>query len=559
MPDVNIQLVEGGNKAKLTLVYKGDGERLEKTAFIKQLESTEIGKFYLLMDEFMVVLSGYNQFVDSLHAQEDGVGTQFSGVVAEKKNAHLRIIIAEDEMSADAQIFAAYGGTHVSANQIVKAAQDQGVTFGFDKNKLVGLAAKASRGAPGEEFQETIALGKEPINGTNARFDQLVECFKDRVLKPQVSDEKSDKVDMRNLGGLVSVKPGDPVMRKIPYTKGQRGQSVTGNVIDTIDGVDAELVAGGGTEIDPKDPNVLLATIVGLPRRLDNGMAVEDVFEIPKVDVSTGNVEYEGSVIVNGDVGEGMTISARGDINITGFVDSATIIADGDVVIGKSAIGRQIEGVDATDYSTHIEAKGNVFIRHAQYIQVVSSKLVTIEKQLLHSRIVAESALIGTEENPNGKIIGGSMSLIKSLRAGTLGAPAGSHSKVEFNQIFDKVIAKREQLRDKVEEQKNIMEDIKTAVEHIKELPNSEEKKALLTESVHSFEKHKKIHGLLVAKNKALEQKQRSLFNECSIEIKDRIYPGIDLVFGNEKTRTKREHGPSKVKVLEGKLRIDPL
>ncbi|NQZ06406.1 MAG: DUF342 domain-containing protein [Algicola sp.] len=559
MPDVNIQLVEGGKKAKLTLSYRGDGVALEKNSFIKQLEASEIGKFFLLMDEFLIVLNGYNQFVDALHAHEDGIGTEFSGVVAEKKNAHLRIVIADDEMSADAQIFSAYGGNHVSANQIVKAAQEQSVTFGFDKKAIVALAGKASKSDPGSDIQETIAFGKEPIQGVNAKFEQTVPCFKDRVLKPQKKNEKTDSVNMRDLGVLVSVKPDDVVMKKIPMTKGQRGNTVTGEVMETVDGVDAELNPGDGTQISPKDPNLLVATITGLPRKIERGMAVEDVFEVPKVDVSTGNIDYDGSVIVNGDVGEGMTITANGDINITGYVDSAMVIAGGDIVIGKAAIGRQMDGDDDVDCSTVVKAKGNIFIRHAQYIEIHCDNLVTIEKQLLHSQITAKSVLVGTEENPNGKIIGGKLNLTESLKVGALGAPAGSHSEVSFNQLFDKVVAKRDQLRIKTEEQKNIMEDIKTAVDHIKELPNSEEKKSLLTESIVSFEKHKKIHKHLQAKSKALENKQKDLFAATKVEVKDRIYSGIDFKIGNEKTRTKREHGPSKVFLLDGKLRIDPL
>jgi uncharacterized protein (DUF342 family) len=559
LPDVNIQLVEGGNKANLTLTYRGDGVSLEKNSFIKQIEASEIGKYFLLVDEFLVLLADYNQFVDTLHAPEDGVGTDFSAVVAEKKNAYLRIIIADDEMSADAQIFSAYGGSHVSANQIVKAAQEQNVTFGFDKKAIVALAGKASKGNPGADIQETIAFGKEHIQGVNAKFEQTVPCFKDRVLKPQSKNEKTDSVNMRDLGVLVSVKPDDVVMKKIPITRGQKGNTVTGEVVETVDGVDAELNPGEGTQISPKDPNLLLATITGLPRKIERGMAVEDVFEVSKVDVSTGNINYDGSVIVNGDVGEGMSITAHGDINITGYVDSATVNAGGDVVIGKAAIGHQMDGDDDVDCSTLVKAKGNVFIRHAQYIEVQCDNVVTIEKQLLHSNITAKSVLVGTEENPNGKIIGGKLNLTESLKVGSLGAPAGSHSEVSFNQLFDKVVAKRDQLRAKTEEQKDIMEDIKTAVEHIKELPNSEEKKALLTESIVSFEKHKKILKHLQAKSKALENKQKELFASTKVEVKDRIYSGIDFKIGSEKTRTKREYGPSKVYLLDGKLRIDPL
>lgn len=560
MPDVDIQLVDDGHKAQLTLSYRGDGETLEKTSFTKQLEDTPVGQFFLLADEFNRVLNEYNDFVNSLHMPEDGIGTSFTGVVGEKKNAYLRITIAEDEMSAEAHLFCAYGGSHVSANQIIKAAQEHGVTFGFDKQAVVALAAKGSKGKPGADFQQVIALGKEPVHGVNAKFDQTVPCFKDRVLKPQTKDEKSDAVDMRNLGRITSVKIGDLVMEKIPMVKGKRGCTVKGDVLEPEGAQDLELQAGNGTELDPKNPLRLIATIAGLPRRLETGMAVEDVFEVPKVDVSTGNIEYEGSVIVNGDVGEGMLIQANGDVNVTGYVDSATIIAKGDVVIGKAAIGRQVDAAGSDiSCSTVVKAQGNVFIRHAQYIEVHCANLLTVEKQLLHSRIVAKNVLVGTEENPNGKIIGGDFSLVESLRAGILGAPSGSRSDVRLNQLYDKIVSKRDQLKEKMDEQKVIMEEIKTAVEHIKELPNSEDKKAMLTESVANFEKHKKILKHLMVKSKALENKQKDLFDNSRIEIRERIFAGVDLAIGGEKTRTKREHGPSKVCLFEGKLRIDPL
>jgi uncharacterized protein (DUF342 family) len=561
LPDVNIQLIEEATKANLTLSYNGDGEKLEKYTFTKELETSSIGQFFILTDELVSLLAAYNDFVDSLHAFGDGIGTEFSAVIGEKKNAYLRIIIAEDEMSVEAQLFCAYGGSHVSANQIIKAAQELNVTFGFDKQAVVALAAKASKGKPGSDIQQVIAKGKEPIQGVNAEFEQLIMCFKDRVLQPQSKNEKTDSVNMRDLGALVSAKKGQPVLRKIPVVKGVRGCTVMGEVMETSDGTDAPLTAGAGTEVDSKNPLQLLATISGLPRRIENGMAVEDVFEVPKVDVSTGNIIYKGSVVVNGDVGEGMIIQAHGDVNITGYVDSATVEAKGDIVIGKAAIGRQIDAgvIGGSNFSTIIKASGNIFIRHAQYIEINCVGVVTVEKQLLHSQVTAKSLLVGSEENPNGKIIGGEVTLSDTLKVGSLGAPAGSHSRISLNLLYDKVVAKRNELRGAIDEQKNILGDIKAAVEHIKELPNSEERKALLSEAVGNFEKHKKIYRHLSGKAKALENKQKELFVESRIEAKERIYSGIDVAIGSEKARIKREHGPSKVSLQDGKLRIDPL
>ena len=54
---------------------------------------------------------------------------------------------------------------------------------------------------------------------------------------------------------------------------------------------------------------------------------VSNVLELVNVDNSTGDIDYEGDVVVNGNVLAGFTVKATGDITVSGIVEGATVIA----------------------------------------------------------------------------------------------------------------------------------------------------------------------------------------------------------------------------------------
>lgn len=54
---------------------------------------------------------------------------------------------------------------------------------------------------------------------------------------------------------------------------------------------------------------------------------VSNVLELVNVDNSTGDIDYEGDVVVKGNVLAGFTVKATGDITVSGIVEGATVIA----------------------------------------------------------------------------------------------------------------------------------------------------------------------------------------------------------------------------------------
>jgi uncharacterized protein (DUF342 family) len=73
----------------------------------------------------------------------------------------------------------------------------------------------------------------------------------------------------------------------------------------------------------------------GFVYRLGNLICVSSIYIAEGgVNFKTGNIDYDGDVLVRGDVLPGFTVSADGNINIEGAVEAATITSrNGSIVV----------------------------------------------------------------------------------------------------------------------------------------------------------------------------------------------------------------------------------
>src|SRR5690606_36649932 len=145
------------------------------------------------------------------------------------------------------------------------------------------------------------------------------------------------RVDMRHLGDVICVKAGTPLLRRTPPSQGRTGFTVRGESLQPTPGEWLTLKPGSGSLISPDDENLLLAEIAGMPKFNNGDMWVDETFVCKGVNVGPGNSNYDGAVIVNGDVTEKMIITDSGDVTINGFVESAIIQAGGDIIITQGA------------------------------------------------------------------------------------------------------------------------------------------------------------------------------------------------------------------------------
>lgn len=91
---------------------------------------------------------------------------------------------------------------------------------------------------------------------------------------------------------------------------------------------------------------MLIVDVKGVFVVLFCGMCVDDVLCFYYVDVSIGYVEFDGSVIISGDVKDGMFVKVMGDIIVLGFVELVIIESKSEVIIMLGVIGCKCDNVD---------------------------------------------------------------------------------------------------------------------------------------------------------------------------------------------------------------------
>ncbi len=523
------------------------------------ISSSEYSHLYVQTSNVKNAIAELNNALKPLQANQSAKEIRYQ--VLERRDATISISIDKDEMSAFAEISTALGGKHLSAKAILNAAQKAGVARGFSKEELIKLAQKAAKEPSGSVVKGEIALGKNPINGKDAQIKPLVESAQSRILKPKKLD--NGRVDMRDLGEIICVKVGDPLAKKVPLTEGKKGFKVTGIPLDPTPGEDIQLMSGDGTIISPKNDNVLESTLVGLPRIIDNGMEVDEIYKIGNVDVNSGHINFEGSVIIDGDVCEGMRVSAKGDITIGGFVESATLDAGGDITIQGGIIGRkqEVEGSKISDIkmSTTINAKGSVYAKYCQYTEINCNNL-RIENQLMHSIIrVRDKLWVGLEEKANGKLIAGYISAGSSVHAGIVGATAGSSTFIIFETKIKIIQEQLSDVEQRLQVESDKMDELKNLSNKLKKLPKEKAKPEMLTKVISSYKHHANKMGKVLLEKEAVEQQLQDYMSGVYVEATEKLYHSVNLTVGDYHDRSKREYGPSRMRYNERKIHIEAL
>ena len=88
---------------------------------------------------------------------------------------------------------------------------------------------------------------------------------------------------------------------------------------------------------------------------------VSDVYDVPDdVDNSTGDIEFNGSVVVHGNVRTGFCIKCGGNIEVYGVVEGADLDAGGDIILHRGVQGMSRCQIHAVDVALSF-ADGAVF------------------------------------------------------------------------------------------------------------------------------------------------------------------------------------------------------
>lgn len=193
-----------------------------------------------------------------------------------------------------------------------------------------------------------VAEGKRLIDGLNSKIKYL---FKNTSYRnPDFDAEK--KVDLMNHTIIPSVNVGDVLAVKItPVIPGRDGITVTGTVLKAKEGKDIPLKVGKGTALLDNDTKVV-AVSSGRPEYKKGVISVIPTLVISHdVDVSTGNVHFDGDILIKGNISENLKVSTGGDITVFGNIYHANVYAKGNIRVHGNIINSKVSaGLNVLNY-----------------------------------------------------------------------------------------------------------------------------------------------------------------------------------------------------------------
>jgi len=446
-------------------------------------------------------------------------------LVAERRDARVAVSVAGDAMQALLCVEPPMGGAAATRQAVLDALADAGVVAGVDQEAV----AHALGAGLGQE--QVVARGAPPQDGHDTVFAALTPVAPDRT--PRVDEH--GLVDYRAHGGIVMVEPGALLMRRSPATPGVPGYTVRGDELPAQPGCDVPFAASlAGAEKSGDDPDVLCASIAGQPVQVTAGVVVERVLRVAQVDMATGHIDFDGSVQVDGDVGQQMKVSATGDIMVGGTVDGGIVQAGGDVHVAGGVIGH-----------ARVQAHGGLQARFAEASQLHAGAVLTVLDTAMDCRLQSLGQIvIGAGSPQRGRLTGGHAQAMMKIRAPLLGTEMGGATRVELG-VNPALQARKDELAQRIEKEQKALDGLQRLVAH---LSAHGDPKAVLGQARASLEH---VRGVLAQLHAQHQDTERELARgrDAVLEVGVAVQGVVDLALGQRRARLRPEPGTCSVRL----------
>lgn len=321
------------------------------------------------------------------------------------------VYISGDKMTATLDLVKPRDGSNYTVSQLVLLLNSNGVKQGINQQTLQQMIDNQLY-----YTATTVAQGKVPKDGQDGRYQFNFQVGKSST--PKVLPNGT--VDYLNMDLFESVTVGQVVAEYIPATNGEYGYTVVGDLIAPKKGANLAPLRGSGFTVS-EDKKQYISILNGkVELKSDGKLEISNIYNIAgNLDISIGNVRFDGDVYVSGNVSAGLSIMAKGNVVIDGTVESINIRSGGDVILRKGMMGGG---------NGQIEAEGSVTGRFFESVTIKAKGPIRGD-YFLNCKVSTEDIVEVT--GAKGIILGGSVRALKLIKAQTLGNLAELPTVVE--------------------------------------------------------------------------------------------------------------------------------
>ncbi len=368
--------------------------------------------------------------------------------MAETPGRDIAVRISHDEMEGFLSLPMPAPGEQYEFAEVMDKIEKKGLRFGVYEDTIREMINHEQY-----NVERLVAKGVPMTDGIDGFFQLNFNA--EFNTKPTVRADGT--VDYWSIHVVEIVEEGQVIAVYHEPISGENGTTVGGKVLLAKRGRPLPPMTGKGFTRS-EDGKVYVASLTGKIDKNGNRIQILPVYEVyGNVDLSTGNIDFKGDVIIHGNVTTGSSIKATGTVTVDGIVEAASIEADRDIILRGGVLGKG---------KAVIKTKGNITAKFLEYAKVEAEGFLEASSALdcyinVHDKVIMNS--------PSSAIVGGKVYAAKGIEVYTCGND--SEVSTELQVGMDKVMAARAvEIHKQLSDQNMMLDKVNQGLAHFDEL-----------------------------------------------------------------------------------------
>lgn len=424
-----------------------------------------------------------------------------------------------------------------TAAQLLGFLSNANVSFGIDQEMLARLADSPIYGRPIK-----VATGTPQQQGTPGYYEYLFDTNFNR--KPTIRPDGT--ADYMSIKTIETVQEGDVIATYHPAVQGSRGMSVRGQILEPKPVRDLPPLIGRG--FDRSSDNLTYTAKIDGKIEVNQGkILVSPVHEVQgDVGIETGNIKFNGDVIVHGGVHDGAVIDAAGNVIIHGLIEDCDIRAGKDLFL--------LSGVKGNE-KTIIDCKGSITAQFVEYAIITCSGNITAD-YFFKSKISCDGHI--ELNGNNASIIGGYVSAVQGVEVNDIGNSFGTITNVSVGVDVERA-AEYEMLAKKIMALNANVQKIKKGIEDFDKL--GEERGINVKEDPRRMQLLRvriRDEAIVLEETKKLNYMKEVIMSgkDATIKVYRRLYAGSNLSVDDHHASINETHEAIEIEKSEEGIRL---